>query len=162
MNSLRYHRHHIPLLLFFLLKICIHRPAYPIKANTASPARAPDSALPLSVSLLCMFCSRSVIFRLISEVMHFLQIKEEARTPPPPLLSLDLLLLPCSSPPGQWGDKGAPIISLLVLIWAAQGFQVLPITPRNIITSSQGNISSHNLLDMKTLIQRVHKHHHTH
>lgn len=80
---------------------------------------------------------------------------QDAPHPPSP----DLLLLPYSSPPGQWRDKGAPIISLLVLIWAAQGFQVLPITPRNIITSSQGNTSSHNLLDMKKLIHRVHNHH---
>lgn len=33
--------------------------------------------------LLCVFCFGAVIFRLISEVMHFLQIKEEANLPPP-------------------------------------------------------------------------------
>lgn len=42
-------------------------------------------SLSLSLSsLLCVFCFGAVIFRLISEVMHFLQIKEEARLHPPP------------------------------------------------------------------------------
>lgn len=58
--------------------------------------------------------------------------------PPSPLPPQSPILAPLG-PPGQRGDKGAPIISLLVLIWAAQGFQVPPITPRNIITSSPGN-----------------------
>lgn len=105
--------------------------------------------------LLCVFCFSAVIFRLISEVMHFLQIKEEARLPPlslpsppplpppPPSLPPQSPVLAPLGPPGQRGDKGAPIISLLVLIWAAQGFQVPPITPRNIITSSPGNTVPH-------------------
>lgn len=92
--------------------------------------------------------SYSVIFRLISEVMHFLQIKEEA-SPPPTTFAQSPSLTPPPFPPGRWRDKGAPIISLLVLIWAAQGFQVPPITPRNIITISPGNTSPYTLLDME-------------
>lgn len=134
---------------------------------------APPISLFSSSLLLCVFCFGAVIFRLISEVMHFLQIKEEAGAahPPPPAPRTILLpppqlpsptsLLPTTTaalppqspvlaplgPPGQRGDKGAPIISLLVLIWAAQGFQVPPITPRNIITSSPGNTAPHTHTD---------------
>lgn len=47
---------------------------------------APPISLFSSSLLLCVFCFGAVIFRLISEVMHFLQIKEEAGAahPPPP------------------------------------------------------------------------------
>lgn len=75
--------------------------------------------------------------------------------PPCALPSLSPVLAPLG-PPGQRGDKGAPIISLLVLIWAAQGFQVPPITPRNIITSSPGNTVSlrHTLMHTHTHMHR--------
>lgn len=49
------------------------------------PAAPPISPFSSSL-LLCVFCFGAVIFRLISEVMHFLQIKEEAgaaHLPPP-------------------------------------------------------------------------------
>lgn len=90
--------------------------------------------------------------------------KSSSSTPPSLLLSLlpvpSLLSLPVLAPlgpPGQRGDKGAPIISLLVLIWAAQGFQVPPITPRNIITSSPGNTVSlpHTLMHTHTHAQTI-------
>lgn len=56
----------------------------PIHCLTLSPPSRPTHLLFSPSLLLCVFCFGAVIFRLISEVMHFLQIKEEARLPPPP------------------------------------------------------------------------------
>lgn len=77
--------------------------------------------------------------------------------PPPHALPSRSPVLAPLGPPGQRGDKGAPIISLLVLIWAAQGFQVPPITPRNIITSSQGNTVplSHTFMHTHTCTEQI-------
>lgn len=72
-----------------------------------------------------------------------------------PSLPPQSLVLAPLGPPGQRGDKGAPIISLLVLIWAAQGFQVPPITPRNIITSSPGNTVPHTHTLTHTCMHRL-------
>lgn len=139
---------------------------YPLFSPPPFLSPHPSPFLSLSF-LLCVFCFGAVIFRLISEVMHFLQIKEEARLHPPPphlppssssfppsLPPQSLVLAPLG-PPGQRGDKGAPIISLLVLIWAAQGFQVPPITPRNIITSSPGNTVPHTHTLTHTCMHRL-------
>lgn len=81
------------------------------------PLSSPLSSRPTLFSpslLFCVFCFGAVIFRLISEVMHFLQIKEEARLPPPPSSSSSsstppylLLLLP-SLPSLPFSPPSAP------------------------------------------------------
>lgn len=98
-------------------------------------------SLPPSPALCVMLRHSNFPFDFGGNAFFTNQRGSQAPTPPfPHPRSPSLAPL---SPPGQRGDKGAPIISLLVLIWAAQGFQVPPITPRNIITSSSGNTAPH-------------------
>ena len=63
-----------------------HTPTYS-HTSLSVPSFLPSLSFSLTL-LLCEFCFGAVIFRLISEVMHFLQIKEEARLFLPPQSSV--------------------------------------------------------------------------
>lgn len=130
---------------------------YPLFSPAPSLSPHPSPFLSLSLSpALCVLLRRSNFpFDFGGNAFFTNQRGSQAAHPPPPSplplssssfppsLPPQSLVLAPFGPPGQRGDKGAPIISLLVLIWAAQGFQVPPITPRNIITSSPGNTVPH-------------------
>lgn len=142
---------------------------YPLFSRPPSLSPHPSPFLSLSPALCVLLRRSNFPFDFGGNAFFTNQRGSQAAPPPPPhlppFLPPPLLSLPPSllqslflaplGPPGQRGDKGAPIISLLVLIWAAQGFQVPPITPRNIITSSPGNTVPHTHTLTHTCMHRL-------